>query len=420
MHGRRSAPVALQGVTLLATGRCNLRCAYCYQASRRAADSRMPWRVARSAVDLLLASPGRPVALDLSGGEPLLEPALVRRLIDYARMREPDPERFEIDVTTNGTRLTPAIVAHFAERNVVLRLSFDGVREAQEMRGDRTFAGLDRVVDTVRALQPAYFRTRVEVVMTVTASSVPHLVASVRYFIAKGVTRIRVAPCIVPDPKWRYGTRQQLREQFDDVVSASVDLWRAERRCPVSFLEGAPTHRAARSQRHLVCGAASGRSFCVDWRGGCWPCSALARPITAMRLPRGGDSRAFDLGHLESEQLPEHLVGLAAAAQRVPAFAAKQEMRSAYGRCGDCEHFAECLICPAAILHGQAEGANCRVPDLLCAFNQVALAARRKFHDRLALGGDAEAHHGGAPGVRDIGALLRDAVRFGGRQPLLD
>ncbi len=418
MTTRGLTPGALRSVTLLVTGRCNLNCAYCYQASRRAAGGRMPWAVARRAVDLLLASRGRPVALDLSGGEPLLEPALVRRLIDYARAREPESERLEIVLTTNGTRLTPAIVPHLAERDVVLRLSFDGVREAQRARGDRTFARLDLLLDEVRAAQPAYFGSRVEVVMTLAASAIPHFAASVRYFMAKGVTRIRVSPRITPDPEWRYETREGLREQVDHVIDASVDLWRAKQRCPVSFLEGPPTTRQPkRSRQYPVCGVASGHSICVDWEGQYWPCVALARSITSLALPRGSVSRAFALGHLEDKQMPRRLAELRAAAQRIPAFAAKVRMRSAYDRCRDCEHFGECLICPAAICHNQANGARHQVPDLLCAFNQVALEARRKFHDRLVLEGDVEADLRGAPSMLEIGAMLRDAVRVGGRRP---
>lgn len=405
---------ALRSVTLLVTGRCNLNCAYCYQESRQVAGRRMPWAVAQRAVDLLLASRGRPVTLDLNGGEPLLEPALLRRLIDYARAREPDGDRLEIVLTTNGTRVTPAIVAHLAERGVVLRLSFDGVREAQRARGEWTFSRLDRLLGEMRVAQPAYFGSRVEVVMTLAASSVPHLAASVRYFIAKGVTRIRMSPRITPDPQWRYEMRDELRAQVDDVVDASVDRWREDRQCPVSFLEGPPSQWPGRSPRHLVCGVASGRSICVDWDGSCWPCAALARAITSLTLPRGGIWRAFTLRQVDDAQLPRRLAELARAAPRIPAFAGKQRMRSAYGWCRDCQHSAECLICPAAIRHGQAEGARPRIPDLPCAFNQVALEARRKFHDRLVLAADTGTDQWGAPSLQQIGALLREAVRARG------
>lgn len=414
MTGRGFAQDTLRCVTLLVTGRCNLGCAYCFQESRRASGRRMPWAVAQRAVDLLLSSQTRPVTLDLSGGEPLLEPALVRRLIEYVRLREPDSDRLEIVLTTNGTRLTPAIIAHLAERDVVLRLSFDGVREAQRARGDWTFDRLDRLIDRVRETQPEFFVSRVEVVMTLAASSVPHFAASVRYFLAKGVARTLVSPRITPDAEWGSEMRESLRGQVEQVVDASLQLWRTERRCPVSFLEGPPIRRTGRSGSHTVCGVASGRSICVDWEGRCWPCVALARAITSLKLPRGGVARAFDLGHLEDRQMPRHLSELPSVAQRTPAFAAKTRMRSVYGPCRNCEYFGECVICPAALCHGQASGALYRVPDLLCAFNQVALAARRRFHDQVAVGADVKGSRCGSPSLGEIGILLRAAVRAGG------
>jgi hypothetical protein len=249
--------------------------------------------------------------------------------------------------------------------------------------------------------------------MTLAASAIPHFAASVRYFMAKGVTRIRVSPRITPDPEWRHETREGLREQVDHVIDASVDLWRAERLCPVSFLDRPPMLPLARSRGYAVCGVASGHSICVDWEGQCWPCVALARSITSLALPHGSVSRAFALGHLEDKQMPRRLAELRAAAQRIPAFAAKERMRSAYSRCRDCENFGECLICPAAVLHSQASGARHRVPDPLCAFNQVVLEARRKFHDRLVLEADAGTDRWGAPSLQQIGALLRGAVRVG-------
>ncbi|MEW6338656.1 MAG: radical SAM protein [Acidobacteriota bacterium] len=403
---------ATRGLTLLVTGRCNLCCSYCYQGARPAAGARMPWEIARRAIDALVESAHPRLTLDLSGGEPLLEPALVHRIVAYARERVPDRRRLAIVLTTNGTRLTPEHFHRFAEQDVTVRLSHDGVREAQRQRGEGTFERLDRLLARLRAEQSSGVRAHLEVVATVNAASAPYLARSVSYLFATGARKVNVAARFTPDPEWRPEMLEVLREQMDRVIEASLDVWRAERRCPVSFLEPAPHRSDPGGPGFATCGALSGRSLCVDWRGRCWPCPALADSAPESGGRQTGAPGAFLLGRLDAG-IERRVEMLAAAAPALAGAAERPALRSSYGECRTCEFRRECLVCLAAVSGQDAGGGERRVPDLVCAFNQVALAARRTYHERRSGNGGANASEGTRGSLEEICELLRAAV--GGR-----
>ncbi|MFZ5788240.1 MAG: radical SAM protein [Acidobacteriota bacterium] len=400
---------ATRGLTLLVTGRCNLRCSYCYQGARPAAGARMPWEIARRAIELLVESAQPRLTLDLSGGEPLLEPALVHRIVAYARERVPDRRRLAIVLTTNGTRLTPELFGRLAEQDVTVRLSHDGVREAQRQRGEGTFERLDRLLVRLRAEQSSALRSHLEVVATVSAASAPYLARSVSYLLATGAGKVNVAARFTPDPEWRPEMLDVLREQADRVIEASLDLWRGERRCPVSFLEPAPHRSDPGGPGFASCGALSGRSLCVDWRGRCWPCPALADSAAQSRGRQTAASGAFLLGLLDAG-IERRLEILAAAAPALAGAAERAAMRSSYGECRTCEVRRECLVCLAAVYGQDAKGGERRVPDLVCAFNQVALAARRTYHERRSGNGGAKTGEAAHGSLQEICELLRAAV----------
>lgn len=108
------------------TRRCNLRCVHCYAAARAEQDPRELTTAEGRALLADLAALGSPVIL-FSGGEPLLREDL------------PDLARFAVDqglravVSTNGTLLTPELVAAF--RGIGLSyvgISLDGREETHD------------------------------------------------------------------------------------------------------------------------------------------------------------------------------------------------------------------------------------------------------------------------------------------------
>ena len=117
---------------------CNLRCGYCYYAGREQAydpKTRMSREVAERSVELLLAEGPRDQAVHLHffGGEPLLDFELLSDVTEYAERRAREEGRaMTFEVTTNGTRLEPAVIAFLNRHRFAVGVSFDGPPEVQD------------------------------------------------------------------------------------------------------------------------------------------------------------------------------------------------------------------------------------------------------------------------------------------------
>jgi uncharacterized protein len=117
---------------------CNLRCGYCYYAEREQAydpKTRMSREVAFQSVELLLReSPdGQPVHVHFFGGEPLLDFALLVDVTLHGERRAREAGKaITFEVTTNGTRLEPEVIAFLNEHALAVGVSFDGPPEVQD------------------------------------------------------------------------------------------------------------------------------------------------------------------------------------------------------------------------------------------------------------------------------------------------
>lgn len=120
---------------LLLTRACPMACVYCHMEHRPGAMSAAVWR---RAVDLLLREEG-PLELQLMGGEPLVEFALVREVLAYAAAAAAERGRtLRLGVTTNGLLLTADRAAELARLGARVMLSFDGDEAVQTaQRGPR-------------------------------------------------------------------------------------------------------------------------------------------------------------------------------------------------------------------------------------------------------------------------------------------
>lgn len=101
-------------MTLQVTQNCNLRCKYCvYSGSyinRTHTNKRMTWEVAKRAVDFYYehTKNSKEVSLGFYGGEPLLEIALIRKVVEYAEELFKG-KKLSFNMTTNATLFTNEI-----------------------------------------------------------------------------------------------------------------------------------------------------------------------------------------------------------------------------------------------------------------------------------------------------------------------
>ena len=115
------------------TDHCDLACPVCLVKNR--ASFHLTRRQVAGILDRLIASEGRIDIVNLSGGEPTLNPEF-RQIVDECLSRD---EILYVSVSTNGLALArdPCLLRFLAQRHVVISLQFDGVRDAiyERLRG---------------------------------------------------------------------------------------------------------------------------------------------------------------------------------------------------------------------------------------------------------------------------------------------
>jgi uncharacterized protein len=122
----QTAPVKY--AALCVTHNCNLRCRYCYAGAK--VDRRMTPETAKSSVDFLAAQASEKCIVTFFGGEPLLEFALIKEIVEYSRREYSNKVEFRMN--TNGTLIKPEVLAFFKEAGIYFAVSVDGGREQHD------------------------------------------------------------------------------------------------------------------------------------------------------------------------------------------------------------------------------------------------------------------------------------------------
>jgi len=364
---------------LLLSGRCNLECAYCFQNERRV-GKQMSATTAQASLDVVLGAGEPPHEVVLSGGEPFLAAALVRRVVSAIRERPEAAGPIECSALTNGTLVTDGDIDFLARQDVALQVSFDGTPSAQTRRAPRTHGKVLLLLERALALQPTWARRRLSVAMIVQATTVPMLARSVRGLLSLGVSNIVMSPLMTHDPGWTRATLRLLEGQVDEIVSASRRLRAHTGTVPVSFLRSgrgasAPVTRIPGA----FCSVSSPESVAVDPNGHAWGCPSFAGSV--QRLPPLGRAAAkgLDLGGVLEPGFRSRLARLPRRAGQLPLLRDRHKKRTWRGRCRDCPLFEHCLVCPVTAAHAPGNRDPHKIPAHQCDFQFVTLAARRAF-----------------------------------------
>lgn len=127
------------------TDACDLYCSICLVRNRRSYNLDRP-QVARI-LDGLIESEGQIDLLNLSGGEPTLNPHF-REIVEECLSRK---QILRVSVSTNGMQLLRDrdLLAYLAQRNVVISLQFDGFEEQThvQLRGRPLLQDKLRLID---------------------------------------------------------------------------------------------------------------------------------------------------------------------------------------------------------------------------------------------------------------------------------
>lgn len=141
-----------EGVTCTfnTTEDCNLRCKYCYEINKKPRN--LDFSYAKKFIDLIVDHPEKfnqktqkllekGIIMDFIGGDSLMDPLLLSRIIDYfaTRILASDmscKNRWRISISTNGTLFEREDVRHFCEEYhsvMSLGVSIDGCPELHDL-----------------------------------------------------------------------------------------------------------------------------------------------------------------------------------------------------------------------------------------------------------------------------------------------
>ena len=233
----------IKALCLLVAHTCNLNCSYCFaaQGNFRGQHGLMSFETGKRALDFLMEHSGNRTNLevDFFGGEPLMNFAVCKELVAYARSIEKEKKKnFRFTLTTNGVGITDEVI-DWANRecyNVVL--SLDGRKEVHD-RFRKDFAGhgsYDRIVPKFqefvrrRGEKGYYMRGTFTHFNTDFTEDIFHMAD------ALGFTELSMEPVVADPDSPSALTPEDLPLVFDQYEILAKDMLRREREGkPITF-----------------------------------------------------------------------------------------------------------------------------------------------------------------------------------------
>jgi len=130
----REKPGVIDYAALFVDQDCNMRCLYCYgDGGAYGGSGNMSEKTAFRAVDWLIGQAGeaKQIGISFFGGEPLLNFALIEKVVPYARAKVGASRKLELSITSNLSLLDDRILDFVVANQMVVVASIDGPRHIQ-------------------------------------------------------------------------------------------------------------------------------------------------------------------------------------------------------------------------------------------------------------------------------------------------
>jgi uncharacterized protein len=278
----------LMHLTLHLTTACNMRCSYCYAPPRDGAP--MSADVGRAALELGARLTTGSCGVVFFGGEPLLCKERIAQIVEDARhMERSGAGRFHFKITTNGLALDDEWLEYAIRNDILIAMSFDGVRAAHDRHrrlvGDRD--SFDVLLERLRALLAV--RPYSSVLMAVNPDTAGYLAESVEFLLDLGARYLIVSLNYAGD--WTEADFRVLKKQCQRLGRKYVEWTRAGRKFYLSPFE---VKLSSHINRHCWqkerCELAQ-RQISVDPAGYLFPC---------VQFPRAGKDSRWCIGHVST------------------------------------------------------------------------------------------------------------------------
>jgi uncharacterized protein len=259
---------------LLMTGRCNLRCIYCYAGGGEKEDLDLPLEAALSVIDQVYGNAvelGRP-SFDVTfhgGGEPSLAWETLVAAAAYARTRDLPAK---LQMVSNG--VWNQVRREWVTANLDgLTISMDGGQTTQDVQ--RPFptgkGSFEAVMQTIRYLDQAKFLYNIRV--TTTPERFQNLPEDVAFFCSEtGCQNIQVEPSFHSERGSHHAPTLSQAADFSEAFLAAYDIARAAGR--FMYYSGARPWLLSGS----FCSAPLGSTLTINPRGEIVACYEITNP----------------------------------------------------------------------------------------------------------------------------------------------
>lgn len=342
-------------LTLHLTTSCNMHCSYCY-APPHAGDA-MSETIGRRALEYGARITSGSCGIVFFGGEPLLHKGLIHELVGYGRHLEHyRAGRFHFKITTNGVLLDEDFLRFAIAENILVAMSFDGLREAHDCHrrfpdGAPTF---DYLLSRLKLLLEV--RPYASVLMVVNPDTAKYLCDSVAFLIGIGCRYLIVS--LNYAAPWQEADFVVLTKQFQK-LAACYSKWTCQGlKFYLSPFEVAiSSHVNQHCFKKERCELAQ-RQISVDAQGYLYPC---------VQFTKAGSQSPWCIGHVDT--------GIDET-RRAELYRQSEEEKAVCAGCAlkpRCNNSCGCL-------NWQSTGAVNQVSPVLCRYEQLLIP----IADRLA------------------------------------
>lgn len=170
------------------TLRCNQNCTYCQASSRNEGNRQcsMSKDTMRKAVDLMFKSSSPDLTMEFQGGEPTLEPELIKYGIEYAEQKNlAAVKKITYVLCTNCINLTEEILSLCTKHNIIISTSLDGPAYVHNTNRGKTDS-YEKTISGITSARAALGHSNVSALMTTSELSLNYPTEIVDEYVAQG------------------------------------------------------------------------------------------------------------------------------------------------------------------------------------------------------------------------------------------
>lgn len=257
-------------LVLWVSGRCNLRCEYCYadgSPSKKDMDREVMLKTLDSFQDY-------PLKVQFAGGEPMMNFPLIRETCERARSMEMD---VSFQMQTNASLIGERQASEIRRLNIAVGVSLDGIPQVNEKVRGKTA----QVVRGIQALRAAGVCVNINSVVTVrNVERLPELVDFSMYLGNVGGIGLDLLRCSgrgISSYRELQVSGRAVQEALEGMYRRSEELYRLTgKRIALREVEEAVMRLKTLENPRGYCYASCGRSYVILPDGSVYPCGSLA------------------------------------------------------------------------------------------------------------------------------------------------